>query len=217
MNEDNSSLSRGLPIPRLSNNQQQELQLHQQNQNNQQNSSYVLSTPPTNRQSTNSVSSLSHATQQSIIPPNYVTHINTISKVINVCNEIDVEDDCDATTLLVRKCIKNEIWSTNKFITDNTIKCMKIGNRTNPKSVLNILLKHTRKDNLSDIDRLKFWKKYGPLVQIEINVMKTITTRHIKEELMLGKTFCTLLFILCIMMLIKFLFRIKTGTQVLSR
>ena len=64
---------------------------------------------------------------------------------------------------------------------------MKIENRTNPKSILNILLHFTQKDNLNNIDRLKFWKKYGPVVQLEVNVLKTICTRAIKDEMMIGK------------------------------
>ena len=104
-----------------------------------------------------------------------------------MCNEIDIEDDCFTTESLVRKCIRNEIWATNKFVTDNTIKHMKIENRSNPKSVLNILLKYTRKQNLDNLERLKFWKKYGGAVQLEVNVLKTITSRAIKDELMIGK------------------------------
>ena len=64
---------------------------------------------------------------------------------------------------------------------------MKIENRSNPKSVLNILLKYTRKQNLDNLERLKFWKKYGGAVQLEVNVLKTITSRAIKDELMIGK------------------------------
>ena len=183
MNE-NNSLNRDLPIPQIVNNQQTELQLHQQIQSpTLQVDSHSLNRHI--RRSTHSVSSLSQATNQSVVPIN-TNHVESFDQVISVCNEIDVEDACFATETLVRKCIKNEIWATNKFVTDNTIKKMNIKNRTNTRSVLNILLKHTRKEALDDIKRLRFWKRYGPMVQTEINVMKTICTRSIKDEIMIG-------------------------------
>lgn len=189
MNED-QTLNRGLQIPRVDLNQQQQLQLYHQSQNTQNSNEYVGNNnlSSTNRRSTtNSLSSLSHVTQHSVVPSNTGNDTESISKVIDVCNEIDIEDDCHATESLVRKCIRNEIWATNKFVTDNTIKHMKIENRSNPKSVLNILLKYTRKQNLDNLERLKFWKKYGVAVQLEVNVLKTITSRAIKDELMIGK------------------------------
>ena len=174
--------------------EQHQLQMYQQSQNtsNQDtpkaNDSHA-NLPGIGRHSTNSLSSISHATQQTVVPAlNFATDTDSISKVINICNEIDAESNCITTETLVRNCIRNQIWSTNKFITDNTIKHMKIENRSNSKSVLNILLKYTRKnDTLNNMDRLKFWKKYGPVVQLEVNVLKTITTRAIKDEIMIGK------------------------------
>ena len=189
MNDD-QTLNRGIQIPHVDLNQRQQLQLYHQSQNTQNRNEYVGTNvvASTNRRSTtNSLSSLSHATQQSVLPTNTVDDSESISKVIDVCNEIDIEDDCVATESLVRKCIRNQIWATNKFVTDNTIKHMKIENRSNPKSVLNILLKYTRKQNLGNLGRLKFWKKYGGVVQLEVNVQKTVTSRAIKDELMIGK------------------------------
>ena len=190
MNE-NKTLNTGLHIPNVNLTEQRQLQLYQQSHSQSTHNTYInndlLSNNAGIRQSSNSISSLSHATQQSVVPLNAINDTESIAKVINICNEIDTEDNCGATESLVRKCIRNQIWCTNKFITDNTIKHMKIENRTNPKSILNILLHFTQKDNLNNIDRLKFWKKYGPVVQLEVNVLKTICTRAIKDEMMIGK------------------------------
>ena len=64
---------------------------------------------------------------------------------------------------------------------------MQIENRDNPKSALNILINFTRKSELNDFDRLRFWKKYSGIVQQDLNNIKTICTRSIKEEIMSGK------------------------------
>ena len=64
---------------------------------------------------------------------------------------------------------------------------MKVENRDNPNSVLNILLNFTRKTNLTDLERLKFWKKYSGVVQQDLNNIKTICARSIKDEILAGK------------------------------
>ena len=137
------------------------------------------------RLSTNSLSSISqqtHATIGTTVP----YHGTCISKVINICNDIDTAENCIATDELVKKCVRNVIWNSNKFLSDLSIKAMKIENRDNPRSVLNILLDYTRKTELSNLDRLKFWKKYSVTVQQDLNNIKTICTRSIKEEIMSG-------------------------------
>ena len=74
-------------------------------------------------------------------------------------------------------------------MTDTTVKHMKIDNRTNSRSVLNVLLKYTRKNNFNNLDRLRFWKKYSALVQQDLNVLKTVCIRSIKDEIMIGELF----------------------------
>ena len=72
MNED-QTLNRGLQIPRVDLNQQQQLQLYHQSQNTQNSNEYVGNNnlSSTNRRSTtNSLSSLSHVTQHSVVPSN---------------------------------------------------------------------------------------------------------------------------------------------------
>ena len=138
------------------------------------------------RRSTNSLSSISHATQ-AIVGTNISLHGSSISKVINICNNIDTAEDCIATDELVKKCIRNVIWTSNKFLSDLSIKATKIENHDNPKSVLNILINFTRKSELNDLDRLRFWKKYSGIVQQDLNNIKTICTRSIKEEIISGK------------------------------
>ena len=151
--------------------------------NNQSNNDY--------RRSTNSVSSLSNASPhlRGVLAHNRQDETESISKVIDICNDIDAEHYCNATETLVRKCIKNEIWRTNKFMTDTTVKHMKIDNRTNSRSVLNVLLKYTRKNNFNNLDRLRFWKKYSALVQHDLNLLKTVCTKGIKDEIMIGELF----------------------------
>ena len=138
------------------------------------------------RRSSNSISSVSHATQATV--GTIETESNPIiSQVINICNDVDKADDCIATEELVKKCIRNDIWASNKFLSDLSIKAMKVENRDNPNSVLNILLNFTRKTNLTDLERLKFWKKYSGVVQQDLNNIKTICARSIKDEILAGK------------------------------
>ena len=74
MNED-QTLNRGLQIPRVDLNQQQQLQLYHQSQSTHNSNEYVVNNnaSSSNRRSTNSLSSLSHATQHSVqmIPNQY--------------------------------------------------------------------------------------------------------------------------------------------------
>lgn len=113
---------------------------------------------------------------------------NEIVSVINICNDIDKEEHCVATDTLVKRCIKTSIWTNNKFITDHTIKNMAISDRQNRNSILNMMLSYTRKENLSDAHRFRFWKKYAPIVQKELNIMKSVCTRQIKNRIMAGKS-----------------------------
>ena len=140
-----------------------------------------------NRRSSNSVSSVSHATQATVLGTIGTENNPIILQVINICNDVDKADDCIATEELVKKCIRNDIWASNKFLSDLSIKAIKVENRDNPNSVLNILLNFTRKTNLTDLERLKFWKKYSGVVQQGLNNIKTICTRSIKDEIMAGK------------------------------
>ena len=110
-----------------------------------------------------------------------------IVSVINICNDIDTEGVCLATDTLVKRCIKQVIWSSNKFLTDHTIKNMCITDRDNPNTIINVLINFTRKTNLSNAHRFRFWKKYSTIVQKELNTLKTVCTRQIKDKLMAGK------------------------------
>ena len=56
------------------------------------------------RRSTNSLSSILHTTQTTV-GNNISLHGSSISKVINICNNIDTAEDCIATEELVKKCI----------------------------------------------------------------------------------------------------------------
>ena len=155
------------------------LQRSQQHENGQI-SSHSASIITHARQAAQGIQTLHHNINCSDDAPSF-------SKVIDVCNEIDKAEDCVATEQLIRKCIKEEVWTTNKFLSNLSIQTMKIDNRRNPNTVLNILLNYTRKNDLTNLERYKFWKKYSGLVQHDLNNIKTICTRNIKEEMMLGK------------------------------
>ena len=192
----NHSLNGGINIPANDLTKEQQLQLYNNTntQSNTPNSQQSVMNNQSNndyRRSTNSVSSLSNVSPhlRGALAHNRQDETESLSKVIDICNDIDAEHYCDATKTLVRKCIKNEIWRTNKFMTDTTVKHMKIDNRTNSRSVLNVLLKYTRKNNFNNLDRLRFWKKYSALVQHDLNVLKTVCTKGIKDEIMIGELF----------------------------
>lgn len=112
---------------------------------------------------------------------------NAIVDVINISNEVNIEKDCDITKEMVKQCIRTQIWVNNKFLTDQSMKNMTITDRNNPNTIINLLLARTRKLNYSDAHRFRFWKKYGSLVQKELNTIKTVCTRSIKNYLMRGK------------------------------
>ena len=174
------------------------LKLHQRHMTNRQanisvnsNQHHGVTEQNSRQRSTNSLSSISHATHATPTTPAthgsvHSTNQTSIAKVIDICNDIDTAENCIATESLVRKCIRNQIWITNKFLSDLSIKAMKIENRDNPNTVLNILINYTRKNELNDLERLKFWKKYSGMVQHDLNNIKTICTRSIKEEVMIG-------------------------------
>ena len=112
--------------------------------------------------------------------------VNTISSVINVCNDIDKEEHCFATESLIKRCIRQHIWPHQKFISDLTIKNMNIHDKTNQNTILNKLINFTRRHNMSDLHRYRFWKKYGNIVKKELNSMKTICTRGIRDLVLSG-------------------------------
>ena len=76
--ENDHSLGRGIPIPAIVNNQQLELQLHRQSHNHHLNQD-LQSNNRNGQRSTNSLSSLSQATHQSVIPINN-NEIESISR-----------------------------------------------------------------------------------------------------------------------------------------
>lgn len=113
--------------------------------------------------------------------------VNAISNIIDVCNDVDKESYCKNTELAIKRCIRLHIWSNNKFLTDKSMKEINVNDRSNSHSIINILLRFTRKERLNDVHRFRFWKKYGPMVQKELNTLKTIATRGIRTALMPGK------------------------------
>ena len=185
-------LPQQLPIPHIDNdhmrnNNANQLLLIQNLQHNTTPNCVTNRDENSGHRSSHSISSLSGATNNT-----NNTLRSTLSQVRDICNELDTEEHCEATHALVKKCIKQTIWHTCKFLTHTSIKGMKTEDRSNDNSLLNILLKYVRKQDINNIERLKFWTKYGWQVQKEINVMKTIVTKSIKDEIMAGKVNCCL-------------------------
>ena len=112
-----------------------------------------------------------------------------VVEVINISNDIERETHCHITDQMVKQCIRNQIWINNKFLTNQTIQNMTITERNNPNTIINLLLTYTRKINYSDAHRFRFWRKYGVTVQKELNNIKSVCTRSIKNQIMRGK--CT--------------------------
>ena len=46
----------------------------------------------------------------------------TLCRALDICNEVNCERDCELTLTMVRKCVREEIWNDNNFLTDNSIK-----------------------------------------------------------------------------------------------
>ena len=177
-------MSGGLPIPPL-NTATRTLQFQNENINPNPNESMQLSgirmTQHTNSAIGKSGSLLSVTTS---------SNHTTLTRALDICNKVNCENECELTFTMVRKCVREEIWNDNKFLTDNSIKKIKFDERSmNNKNILNVLLKRTRKLNLDIYDRLKFWRKYGKEVQKELNTMKSTCTKQIKECLLKGKRY----------------------------
>ena len=179
-------MSVGLPIPAL-NTATRTLQFQNENINrSSRNESIQLSELRMMSRDTNSRIGQSGSLSSVTTSSNHTT----LTKALDICNKVNCENECELTFTMVRKCVREEIWNDNKFLTDNSIKKIKFDERSmNNKNILNVLLKRTRKLNLDIYDRLKFWRKYGKEVQKELNTMKSTCTKQIKECLLKGKRY----------------------------
>ena len=94
---------------------------------------------------------------------------------------------CEATATMVRKCTKDVLWQHNKFLTDDSmqridvIKCDKLDG-----SMISQLLRYTKFNTMNKVGKLKFWRVYGPVVQKELNEMKSNRARMVKDILLRG-------------------------------
>ena len=94
---------------------------------------------------------------------------------------------CEATATMVRKCTKDVLWQHNKFLTDDSmqridvIKCDKLDG-----SMISQLLRYTKFHTMNKVGKLKFWRVYGPVVQKELNEMKSNRARMVKDILLRG-------------------------------
>lgn len=94
---------------------------------------------------------------------------------------------CDATTTLVKKCTRDVIWGTTKFLTDESMyKVNAMGCDEFDGSIIGLLLKTTKYMATSRIKKLDFWRKYGPVVQRELNEIKSNRARAMKETIIRG-------------------------------
>ena len=94
---------------------------------------------------------------------------------------------CEATATMVRKCTKDVLWQHNKFLTDDSmqridvIKCDELDG-----SMISQLLRYTKFNTMNKVGKLKFWRVYGPVVQKELNEMKSNRARMVKDILLRG-------------------------------
>lgn len=103
-----------------------------------------------------------------------------------------------ATHSMVKKCVKDLIWPSNKFLLDSQlqaynitedIKVLEDGGGNMQLGILGILLKFTKKINVQYSEKVLFWKVYSPLVQKELNELKTNCARKIRDVMMKGIVF----------------------------
>jgi hypothetical protein len=106
-----------------------------------------------------------------------------MEEVCNVCNGLKVEVNSPATLSVVWSCVKIFVWPQTTFLTDWSIQTMNLDSTDN---VLGKVLQTTKKTNLTKIGRIKFWNKYGTVVQKELNDIKAARTRSIKDEVRRG-------------------------------
>lgn len=98
------------------------------------------------------------------------------------------ENDEDPYLHLVKRCSREEIWPTTKFLDEESINKMKMGNHDGfKKSVIGLLLKRCMLEQLEPLGRLQFWKRYSKSVKEELNKMKTNTCKNIKMDVKNGK------------------------------
>lgn len=98
------------------------------------------------------------------------------------------ENKKDPMQVLVKACAREQIWTTTKFLDNDTINKMRIENHDGyGNSVVGTLLKHCRRDDLDPVLKLQFWRKYSRTVKDELNKMKTNCMKQIKNEVKNGK------------------------------
>lgn len=94
---------------------------------------------------------------------------------------------CEATATMVKKCTKDILWQHNKFLTDDSMqrvdvmKCDELDG-----SMVSQLLRYTKFNTMNKVGKLKFWRVYGPVVQKELNEMKSNRARMVKDILLRG-------------------------------
>ena len=93
----------------------------------------------------------------------------------------------DPMQTIVKRCAREQIWSTTKFLDDDMINKMKIEkNEGYENSIVGMLMNRCMKDDLEPVLRLQFWRNYSRTVKDELNKMKTNCMKQIKMEVRNG-------------------------------
>ena len=94
----------------------------------------------------------------------------------------------EGTATLVRRCTKDMIWTNTKFLTDVSMQRVDAMNCTETDgSIVGLLLKNTRFTTTDNTKKVAFWRVYGPVVQRELNELKSNRARTVKDLILKGE------------------------------
>lgn len=98
------------------------------------------------------------------------------------------EEYNEGTATLVRKCTKDILWTNTKFLTDNSMhKVDAMSCDEFDGSIVGLLLKTTKYIASDRMKKVTFWRVYGPVVQKELNEIKSNRARVVKDLILKGK------------------------------
>lgn len=126
---------------------------------------------------------------QSLYSIDYITNLFADRSTTKVHKQSEKEKiKHDQYLPLVKRCVREQIWSTTKFLDDETINKMRVENHPAfSQSVVGLLLERCRMTHIDPAQRLQFWQRYSKTVKEELSKMKTNCTKSIKEDLKNGK------------------------------
>ena len=87
----------------------------------------------------------------------------------------------------IDKATKESVWNKLKFLNDEDMQELDVWNYSN--NCLGALMTATNRQHLDLEGRIKFWKMYGTTVQYRLAVLRSTSTRHIKDYIVKGMGF----------------------------